>query len=219
MANPELLPCAECGARPKRREDRFCAFCGTELPRAAPVVATPSDTRDARFESARRTAAYARALQHEPSTGHLAVGGAFGSIFFVFFALVALGIGGIGCSMGALSGSGMGLGFGGLFAVVPILMAAFGIFAAIKTAAKTKAIVTSPTLRRLAHVRDERTSVSGGGRNSSASTQYYVTLEYDDGAREEHPVDPRIASRVAPGDLGVACERGGYLVDFVRLDA
>lgn len=219
MSTSELLPCAECGARPKRREDRFCAFCGHELPRPVAAVPTPSVAREARFENARRSAAYAHALQHEPSTRHLALGGTFGTVFLVFFAVVALGIGGVGCSMGALSGSGFGLTFSGIFTLVPIGMAAFAIFAAVKSAQRTSAIVNSPTDRRLAVVRDERTAVSGGGRNSSASTQYYVTLEYEEGGRKEHPVDPGLASRVAPGDLGVACERGGYLVDFVPLDA
>ena len=211
----ELIPCTECGARPKGLDDRFCAFCGAELPRTAADPARPSAQRDARFELARRLPAFDRAMQREPDTTGVVAGGAFSVIFLLFFAGVALSIGGFGCSMS----SHTGLGGPGIFAIVPVGMALFALFAAAKSGSQAARVATSPTERRLALVRDERTRVSGGGKNSSASTTYYVTLEYEDGSREEHRVGSRAAGRVSPGDVGVAFERAGILVDFETLDA
>lgn len=214
MATTEASTCVECGARSKRGADRYCSFCGTELPREAPAVAAPSDTRAARFEAARRAPAYARALDYEPSTGHLVVRSVSGAVVFAVFTVVALTI---GVKLG-FSGSMFGGGVG-LLAVIPLAIAAYGASLVVKAVARTSAIRTSPTERHVALVRDERVKVSSGGRNSRATTSYFVTLEYEDGRRKEHTVDARLASRVASGDVGVAFERGGYLVDFVELDA
>ena len=213
----ELLPCTECGAMPKSLDDRFCAYCGAELPRTAADPVRPSAKRDARFEIAKRLPAYAAAMEREPDTREVVAGSAFSVVFMLFFAAVALFIGSTACSVTANSP------FGGpgpqLFALVPFAMAAFGIAAAVKAGGRAKRVASSPTERRLALVRDERTKVSGGGENSSASTSYFVTLEYENGSREEHRVSPRAAGRVAPGDVGVAYERAGILVDFEQLDA
>lgn len=211
--------CVECGARQKGAADRFCAYCGTQLPRAPTEAELRVDERRARFDVARGSAAYQRALARTPSAAGQLGGGLFQVLFLAFFVLVTLGIGGSACSVGAFAGGVPFGAIGGLFALVPLGMATFAIVALIGAARRTARVATSATLPMLALVKDERTQVSGGGRDSSASTSYFATLEFEDGRREEFPVSGRISGRVTPGDIGVAYERGGALIDFTLLDA
>ncbi len=214
MAQTEVPICTECGARAKGHEDRFCSYCGTALPREGPPVPRPSDTRAARFEAAKRSPAYQEALRHEPATGHVVAGAACNTVFFLVFIGVGLAISGVWHTVG----SGFGGGFSAI-ALFPLAMVGFVIFTAVKAIGRAATIANSPTEHHLVLVRDERVEVRGGGKNSSASTSYFATLEYEDGSRREHEVDGKVASRIAPGDVGVACKRGGFLIDFVELDA
>jgi hypothetical protein len=142
------------------------------------------------------------------------LGGACGTAFFGVFTVVAVAMSGIWFTVGSNAG-----GVFGLLGLVPLGMAALGVAMAAKTVARTSSIASSPTEHHLALVRDKRVEVSGGGDNSRASTRDYVTLEYEGGRRKEHSIDSQLARRIASGDVGVACERGGFLVDFVELDA
>ena len=214
MARTEVPICTECGARAKGHEDHYCSYCGTAFPRAAPPVPRPSDTRAARFEVAKRSPAYLRALRHEPAAGHFVAGAACNTVFLIVFIGVGLMISGVWHIVGS--------GFGGAFpaiSLLPLAMVGFAVFLGVKTIGRAAAVLGSPTEHNLVLVRDKRFEVRGGGGNSSASTHYYATLEYEDGTRREHEVDGKVASRIAPGDIGVACKRGGILLDFVELDA
>lgn len=77
-------------------------------------------------------------------------------------------------------------------------------------------IARAPVVRVVAVVVDERVRVSGGGKNSSASTSYYATLQMRDGARRELGCDGALAGRIAAPDIGVAFTKEDQLVDFIR---
>ena len=64
----------------------------------------------------------------------------------------------------------------------------------------------------------KRTAVSGGGKNSSATTSYFVTAEFQDGRREEFAtLTPQVYSKVAEEDAGVLFLRDQYALDFDRV--
>ena len=71
--------------------------------------------------------------------------------------------------------------------------------------------------RSIALVADERTEVSGGGKDSSASTSYHVLLEWKEGQRRELKPSARVTGAVAPGDIGVAYVKANRLLDFRRI--
>jgi hypothetical protein len=147
-------------------------------------------------------------MAHRPSGVGFAVGLGAMAVFALVFAGIAL-------VMLRLIG-GFGGGAPGFFGLVPLLFVVFGLAMAIGIGAKAVRFARAPLLRVPALIADERTEVSGGGRNSSASTTYYATLEAADGVREEYRIDGRLAGTVAPGDYGLAYLRGGVLLDFRR---
>jgi len=194
--------CTNCGARSAELDARFCGFCGHELPRDEPAPASPPDASSVRLTRLREHPDYARLMAHEPSlTTHR-----LGAVASVLFLVAFLSIGGI-LMVPAMMFPPMLIP---LFAIL-----GFGVFV-VGSALRGNAAVRGGELVRVpAHVVDERTEVVGGG-DSSVSTHYFVSLESERGSRAEYEVDAGIASRVAPGDVGVAYFKGPLLVDFRR---
>jgi hypothetical protein len=97
-----------------------------------------------------------------------------------------------------------------------LVIAAIGLAMAVPAGLRAASFSRAPLQRVAVLVADERTKISGGGNDSSASTTYYATLEQADGSREEFEIDARLAGSIAPGDFGVAYVKGGLLLDFRR---
>jgi len=199
--------CSNCGALAPSASARQCEFCGSGLPveeRAPAAPPSPFGDLAARFEELERHANMPLLQAHEPEIGKLVAGNTCGVIFLVLWTTMA---------------GFMSLGFLTVFpcmAVVPIGMTILGGFLLSRMLKRTASLKSSPTLRRLALVVDERTSVSGGG-NSSATTSHFATLEIADGSRQEYETHDQLAGMLTPGDMGMAYFRGGLFIDFKRV--
>jgi hypothetical protein len=105
----------------------------------------------------------------------------------------------------------------GPMAIVPAIMTLFGFGLLINGGKQIANFRASPLQRYEAAVIDERVKVTGGGKNSSASTKYFVTLEREDGQRKESEAIESVAAKVAPGDIGIAFTKGAYLIEYIRV--
>lgn len=221
MTSPDLV-CKGCGARPRGPAERFCAYCGAALPVPRSDADRRRDEREARFAALRAHPAARSADAHRPSAAPHLLGAAFGTGFLVLFVLVALAIAGGGALLGGfggatVTGSPWGGALGLPFVVVPLAMAAFGVYAAVRSAGRAAHIASAPLECVAALVRDQRTQVSRTGEHGT-STSTFVTLEAEDGERTEYPLQGRLIGRVAVDDIGFAYVQGGALLDFRRVD-
>ena len=101
-----------------------------------------------------------------------------------------------------------------MFLLVFVLI---GACMAIAGLVKLASFSTSPLEHVPALIADKRTHISGGGNDSSATTKYFATLERADGSRSEVDVYGARYGEIAAGDWGLACLRGGVLLDFKRV--
>ncbi|TYP79538.1 DUF2500 domain-containing protein [Paenibacillus methanolicus] len=74
----------------------------------------------------------------------------------------------------------------------------------------------SDLVEKPARVVAKRTEVWGGSGEMSASTNYYVTFEFIDGARVELPVKGPEYGLLAEGDAGVLTHQGSRYKGFRR---
>lgn len=208
----EPRKCGNCGGVAARADDRFCAYCGTELPRPSSEqtvrveVVGPFGDLDERFERLKAHASYPQWMRWTPSTAGHAVGLYGGAVFAVVFIVSSIFMTGV---FGVLAGP---------MALFPLGFVAVGVFLLIKTVGRATRYSSAPLVRLPAAVLDERTEVSGGGENSSASTTYYASLQFPDRRRHEFVVDGRTAGEVARGDVGIAYLKSDVLVAFRRVD-
>lgn len=158
------------------------------------------------FEAVRAHPRYAELVEERPSARRLYGRNVAGIVFGTLFA----GMGVLWIAMAAGSG---GPGFVALIALVPMAIGAgivlYGVAGSIKLAG-------TPLVVMPARIVAKRTSVSGGGQRS-ATTYYYVTIELEDGDRNEHSVAGDLYGMAADGDLGVAYVRGTDMLDFQRV--
>lgn len=208
----ELRECGNCGAVAKRAEDRFCAYCGAELPvpeEERPIrveVVGPLGDLETRFARLAEHPDLARLMRYTPGTAKPAVGLYGGVVAAGCFTVVALLLTGF---FGVLAGP---------LAIFPIAFVIIGVVIFVKSLQKATRYTAAELKREPAAILDERTRVSGGGENSSASTAYFATLQFPGGRREEYAVDGRTAGIVTKGDLGVAYLKSDVLVDFKRVE-
>ena len=199
--------CHHCGATIRNQTARFCEFCGTELVREeAPRMQTPYESRVTRFQMLRQNPELERWLAHRPQleappqNRGLILAVPVVAVFLFFFLRTAAGV-----------------GASGVFFVVPVVMLIAVGLAVAKSVSSSASFHRSKLRTRPAIVVDERTKVSGGGKNSSARTRYFVTLEFEGGARTEYGVGPKLAGTVTEGDAGVAYLKGTHLAAFRRV--
>ncbi|MBF2063871.1 MAG: DUF2500 domain-containing protein [Calothrix sp. C42_A2020_038] len=107
--------------------------------------------------------------------------------------------------------------------IIPILIIAiftliFGIigYAIIKGISITHYNSRQPIIHREAKVVSKRQEVSGGGRNTSTSTSYYITFEFVDGSRKEFNLSSREYGLIAEGDKGTLYSQGTWYKEFKR---
>jgi hypothetical protein len=113
----------------------------------------------------------------------------------------------------------MFLSVAGFMAIVPMGFVVIGVLMLIHVLQKTAKFKASPSIGRAAILRAKRTEVSGGGKDSSATTSYYLTAEFENGDREEFAAESSLYGRVAEGDAGVLYTRAEMAQDFDRVDA
>jgi len=201
----EAFRCSQCSAAVT--DDRWtnCPYCGAVLakPTINPLRAVVAPER---FAAVERTPAYEELLRRTPSSTGKLVGFGFQTAFLVLFVLVS----------GAMT---VGFLAAGPLALVPGFICGVGVWMLVRNSKQAANFAGSQLQRTIAVWRDERTEVSGGGKNSSATTTHYVLLEERDGKRTEVPCEDGLAGAHAPGDIGVAYLRAGVLLDFQRVDA
>jgi len=135
----------------------------------------------------------------------------------------------IGGSMGAALGGGPGL-MGIMFMVIPIIviigfvavftgMAANGV-RYIKNARAEKESVYARVVSKRMDVRNRTTHHNNGNgamhTGHSSRTYYYITLEFDNGARREYLDVKNLYGLVVEGDEGYAAVQGDWIVAFER---
>jgi hypothetical protein len=106
--------------------------------------------------------------------------------------------------------------FNAMFVIVPVLICgviAFAIISGIVVWSRNNA---SPLLSRPSKVVAKRTEVWGGSGDSSASTRYYVTFEFDDRSRLELQLKGSQYGLLAEGDRGTLKYQGTRFLDFAR---
>jgi hypothetical protein len=74
----------------------------------------------------------------------------------------------------------------------------------------------SPILTRPAWIVTKRTNVWGGSGDTSASTNYYVTFQFEDNSREEFEIKDSQFGLMAEGDQGELESQGTRFLDFRR---
>jgi hypothetical protein len=198
--------CSGCGARVTQSEGRFCQYCGAELPALPREEPPPSESSPDPFAALSRDPALEQILALRPSTAAPMMGYGCGIVAGFFFIAVSLFV---------FTGFQMVGGFP--FSLFPLLFVGIGVTIVVVSIRKAMKYGGAPLESRPALVSGERTMVTGGGRDSSASTSYFVTLEFEDGRREEYRTTGKVTGEVREGDLGVAFVKGGYLLDFRRL--
>lgn len=206
MTNATATHCPTCAAPIREESSKFCAFCGTKLPEAPRVVIeawAPNSAK--RFEAARQHPSTSRLTSLVPSTVSEMT-----SRWFIACACGALALFGAFVTitgLGARGSTALPVGFG----VALLLVGGALTWGAIQHARR---FASAPVTRAIAVVADERVSVSGG---KHASTTYYATFEFEDGARVEVEVGEELASGLAIHDIGMVYVKRGVLLGFSRI--
>ncbi len=107
-------------------------------------------------------------------------------------------------------------GFSFIFVIVFLLVAGGILFAIVKGITEWNKNNHSPQLTVAAHVKTKRTETSGGSGDSSASTWYYVTFEFESGDRQEFSVNGRQYGMLAEDDVGILRFQGTRFLGFER---
>jgi hypothetical protein len=221
------MRCPHCGAD-NPPTAAVCQYCGAHIPlpeRAAKLDRAEVFLRikkSAEFAQSNLPDRHARLPKHHPVQKMLLFG--FFGVFIagaLFIFVMMLGMGGMFGLFGARARSAGGGMLGllpMLMSIVPLGMAALGVFMLLAARKKMQAIATAPVVALPVIVADKRTHVSGGGNNSSARTDYFVTCELEDGSRKEYQAwDGNLYGRMAPRDAGIIYVRAEYALDFDRV--
>ncbi|MCA8980666.1 MAG: DUF2500 family protein [Planctomycetes bacterium] len=199
--------CQHCGAVIKSQGARFCEFCGTEIVReGAPRMQTRDEAQRTRFELLREHPELDGLLRATPTIEKPPLNYGILVVAPVMVLFVLFFLGGV-----------RNAGAPGFFFLVPVLMLGVVGYAALKVLMKSSEYHSAELVRRPAIVVDERTKFSGGGKDTSARTTYFATLEFDDGSRSEFTVGSRLAGNITQGDAGVAYTKHRHLAAFARL--
>ena len=204
------MKCPSCGADISG-ESRRCEYCGSSITGIAvhASLAKPLSGDAETFarikqspEFALRSAVDRLAMLPKPGLIGLAI-----PLVFICVFVAASGF-------MAISALSFGAGF---FAIVPLGFVVIGVLMFVGVLKQTKRFQSSPSIGRPAIIRAKRTEVSGGSGDSSASTTYYLTAEFEDGRREEFKAEDSLYGRVAEQDAGMLYTRTEIAQDFDRV--
>jgi hypothetical protein len=189
------MRCESCGAQLPNGQTN-CEYCGSTWDRAIPAEAVDGPSEGNPFDQIKQSAAWAarNSPSRQASLPRMPVLAAIAPmIFFVIFiggagfmAFMMLGVAGIFGAVGFSHGGAFGAGVSiipAFMAIVPIGFIVLGVFMFLKFRTKMTDFQNSPTRAHAALIAGKRTQVSGGGQNSSASTSYFITAEFEDGRR------------------------------------
>ncbi len=104
-----------------------------------------------------------------------------------------------------------------IFFVVFGLIAFVIIMGIVKSISAGLSNQAAEQVQRSCKVVDKRTRVRGGSGNFSASTDYYITFEFDRGERKELEVKDTDFGMIVIGDRGEVHYKGTRFLEFVRL--
>lgn len=210
--------CLECGALPRDADARHCAYCGALLPTTPRASAsTPpaaAETNRQKLERLSHLPQWAAARAHVPDMSQFVAWSFLGPGCLIGFALVTgfmAFTAATGTAVGFSGGGSIGA-FGIPFVLVPAAMCVFGIYGALSMWKQSSALREGRVVPRAGVVVARRTS------RSSERSKEHLTIEFEDGTRQESLVTPQVAGHTAVGDAGWAFFAGRYLVDFVRVE-
>jgi len=103
--------------------------------------------------------------------------------------------------------------FGGLLITLVIGAFSYAIIKGLKTWSSNNA---AEVMVQRCKVVDKRTEVSGGSGDSSASTNYFITFEFEDGSRKEMHVRGNYYGLTTVGDQGELSYQGTRFKEFIR---
>jgi len=103
--------------------------------------------------------------------------------------------------------------FGGLVFTLVIGVFSYVIIKGLITWSSNNA---AEMIKQRCKVVDKRTEVSGGSGDSSASTYYYITFEFQDGSRKELHVRANYYGLTTVGDQGELTYQGTRFKEFIR---
>lgn len=184
---------------------------------------SPASDTQGRLAAVREHPRFAELLRRRPSAAGTGCG-------YLFSAVVALVFAGLALFFLTVRPEGS---FGMVWIAMSLLFAVVGLAGAVWALWRFGRLASS-SLERLPalvvdkrhHVRRSGTSSGAGGMSSSSmsststtSTTYYVTLEFEDGARRELRARGRLYGLLGAGDAGVAYVKDRHLLDYERLDA
>ena len=103
----------------------------------------------------------------------------------------------------------------GPMGAVPAIMALFGLGIMVNGLRNVHEYQSATIHSLAAAVVDERVKITGGGKSNSAMTQYFTSIQGEDGVRKEFQVIESVTAKIAPGDMGIAFTKGDYLIEFI----
>ena len=112
--------------------------------------------------------------------------------------------------------TGMPVFFKLFMGIVITAIAGTFIYVIVKGTATWTSNNASPLVQARCRIVDKRTHVWGGSGDSSASTDYYITFEFEDGQRVELQVRSNRFGLIAVGDQGELTHQGTRFKDFNR---
>lgn len=101
------------------------------------------------------------------------------------------------------------------FTIAPIVIGGI-LYTVVKGVGTWSQNNASPLLTRQALIVAKRTKVWGGSGDTSASTNYYVTFQFEDNSREEFQIRDNQFGLMAEDDQGVLESQGTRFIDFRR---
>jgi len=103
--------------------------------------------------------------------------------------------------------------FGGLLITLVVGAFSYAMIKGLKTWSSNNA---SEMMVQRCKVVDKRTEVSGGSGDSSASTNYFITFEFEDSTRKEMHVRGNYYGLTTVGDQGELSYQGTRFKEFIR---
>ncbi|MFD0712816.1 DUF2500 domain-containing protein [Paenibacillus sp. GCM10027626] len=125
------------------------------------------------------------------------------------------------------TGISMGGGFGIISTLFPILFVIVLVIIIVtlvangarymKNSSAPRESVFAKVVAKRTEVRHHGSHHSGDGMSTNSSrTYYYITLEFDNGARKEYLDVKHLYGLVVEGDVGYAAIQGDWIVAFER---